>query len=312
MMISLNKAVGIVGCAVFVSALHFTLGAKSDENIVLHMLFQKLYFLPILLGAVWYRFRGGLFTALLSSALYLFHLWFIWPRTQMDMVGHLGEIISFLLLGGVAGLLVVLECRANDRSVRNEKRGEREKVKAVIVSLSESLAARDPQTREHSRRVSKLAAEFASHLGMPTPQVKAIQIAGLLHDIGKIGIPDDILLKSDTLSGEERNRIMEHPLIGEKILSSIGFDGIVEIMATHHENIDGSGYPRGLAGESIPKAGRILAIADTYDALCSQRPYKPPIAEHQIREIMNGMAGNKLDPFLVEKFWEYEDSREVV
>jgi len=206
---------------------------------------------------------------------------------------------------GGAGNLSTIERRARERGHQTWRRAETEKDDTIVTTLSETLMARDPETGEHSKRVAKLAEGFGSFLGLPRSEVHSLYLAGLLHDIGKVGIRDDVLFKPGSLTPEEQHRIMEHPRIAEKILSPLGFEKVVRYIAVHHENIDGSGYPEGLRGEEIPLAGRALAIVDTYDALRSRRPYKEPLRGAETRLTMTAMAGGKLDPDLLEAFWEF-------
>jgi putative nucleotidyltransferase with HDIG domain len=165
--------------------------------------------------------------------------------------------------------------------------------------------ARDPETGEHSKRVADLAKGFGSFLGLRPAEVRSLYLAGLLHDIGKVGVRDDVLLKHGSLTPEEQQRIREHPRIAARILSPLGFEEVVRSIAVHHEHVDGSGYPDGLRGEEIPLAGRALAIVDTYDALRSRRPYKEPFLKAQVWLMMMGMAGGELDAGLLEKFWQF-------
>lgn len=151
--------------------------------------------------------------------------------------------------------------------------------------------------------MARLAEGFAAHLGLAAEERRDIYLAGMLHDIGKIGIRDDILLKPDSLTGEERLKIMEHPGIAEHILAPIGFRKVVSYVAAHHENVDGSGYPQGLAGMDIPLGGRILAVVDTYDALTSNRPYHQALDDDgEVGEVLDALADKKLDRKLLEKF----------
>jgi len=199
----------------------------------------------------------------------------------------------------------VIEREARKKVRRARRRTERERIAAVVRTLNETLMARDPETAEHSKRVADLARGFGRFLGFPRDEVRSLHVAGQLHDIGKVGVRDAVLLKPGSLTPEEQRRVREHPRIAEKILSPLGLRKVVRYIAVHHENVDGSGYPDGLRGEEIPLAGRALAIVDTYDALRSRRPYKEPLSEAEIRTTMREMAGGKLAPELLEKFWRF-------
>ncbi len=296
-----------MGLAV-VSTLHFATKTDGPGMHVLHIFFRKLYFIPIVAGAVWFGVYGAFITALAAIAVYSMHLLLNWPSAQMERMNQIGEMGSFLVLAAVSGVLVTLENHYRERADRIQREAEREKIGAAVAALTETLAARDTDTRDHSKRVAELAKGFASFLEFPAEELHDIYLAGVLHDIGKIGIRDDVLLKPDTLTDEERRKIMEHPEIAEHILAPIGFEKVVLYIAAHHENVDGSGYPKGLSRKEIPVAGLVLAIADTYDALKSGRSYKGPMSESMVRQIMTKMAGKKLDKNLVEKFWGYLDS----
>jgi putative nucleotidyltransferase with HDIG domain len=305
------RRVFIVLAAIFlVSVLHFATRTSDPQLHAWHIFFRKLFFIPILAGAVWFGLRGAVFTAFAVIGFYTLHLLFDWPRFHMERMNQVGEMASFLAFSVVAGMLVNLERRAEAKAEQLRRRAERDKISTVVASLSETLGARDPDTRDHSRRVAELASGFAHYLGLSRHEVKDLYLAGILHDIGKIGIRDDVLLKPDSLTPEEREKIMQHPRIAEKILAPIGFSDVIRTVAVHHENWDGSGYPEGLQGEAIPLAGRILAIADTYDALRSDRPYQQgQKRENRAREIMAEMSGSKLEEALLRRFWDFCDLR---
>lgn len=172
-----------------------------------------------------------------------------------------------------------------------------------LRALVKALEAKDHYTKEHSERVTALALNLANHLGLSETEIESLRFAGHLHDIGKVGIQDKILLKPGRLTPEEYEVIKRHPLIGAEIVGHISLlrDEVL-IIKHHHERWDGKGYPDGLAGEEIPFLARILAVADTYDAMTSNRPYRPPLShEVALREIRQN-SGTQFDPLVVEAF----------
>ncbi len=172
-----------------------------------------------------------------------------------------------------------------------------------IQTLLRTLTARDPYTGHHSARVTDLSLHFARFLGLSSQEQESLKIAGYLHDLGKIGIRDTILLKPGPLTAEERAIIETHPIIGEKIVEPLGLlPQERQIILHHHEAWDGRGYPHGLARDQIPLLCRVLALADVFDALTSDRPYRPRFSwPDAVTEIEN-LAGRQLDPELTEKF----------
>lgn len=171
----------------------------------------------------------------------------------------------------------------------------------TIAALINAVEARDPHTRGHSERVGRYAAAIARKMGLPEPQVEACQVGGLLHDIGKIGISDAILYKPGQLTDDEHESMKEHPAIGARIVSGIEqLAHVVPIIYAHQERYDGSGYPQGLAGEAIPLEARIVAVADAFEAMTAERPYKPAMpAEDALRVLLVG-AGTRWDPHVVD------------
>jgi putative nucleotidyltransferase with HDIG domain len=195
-------------------------------------------------------------------------------------------------------------------AVKNLSHTESEKeTRKVLLSFAKSIQERDIVTYEHSHRVAVYTQRLARYLGWARRDIHNLTLAALVHDLGKTWIDNDILNKSAALSAEERCKMQHHPVIGARIL--IGCDVspfYVEAVLYHHEAWDGQGYPTGLKGEHIPLSARILAIADVYDVLTSQRPYKAPLTVAQACERMREGAGTHFDPMLLEAFLRLVDS----
>jgi putative nucleotidyltransferase with HDIG domain len=175
----------------------------------------------------------------------------------------------------------------------------------LIRMIMGAVDAKDRTTAGHSNRVAELAKELAIKKGLPPDEVDNIYLGGLLHDVGKLGIPDMILNKPGSLSADEYSRMKLHPSIGGKILENIELPAqIVSSVMEHHENLDGTGYPNKLKGDEVSLAGRILKIADVFDALSSRRQYKPAIPEDDVYKIMEAGTGKQFDPELIKLLLE--------
>ncbi len=173
----------------------------------------------------------------------------------------------------------------------------------TFKSLVASIQVRDSYTEEHSYRVMDKVITMAKHMGRSNEEVESVRIAGMLHDIGKIAIPDRILLKPDRLTEYEYKVIQSHPGIGESILKSVMLlDREREIILHHHERYDGKGYPHGLSGDKIPLLSRLLAIADSFDAMTSNRPYRKSMSVDRAIQELKKNSGKQFDGTLVECF----------
>jgi putative nucleotidyltransferase with HDIG domain len=172
-----------------------------------------------------------------------------------------------------------------------------------LLGLANALEAKDVYTRGHSERVGAMSRRLALALGLPAADAEVIARAGLLHDIGKIGVPEIVLRKSGPLSSEEWALMRRHPLVGAQIVSPFEFFAAGAIIIRHHhERTDGSGYPDGLAGDAIPLGARIVAVADVYDALTSDRPYRPAMPADAALAHLLVQAGHGLDAAIVNAF----------
>jgi putative two-component system response regulator len=190
---------------------------------------------------------------------------------------------------------------------------ERETYEAHVDTISRLAAAaeyKDEDTGTHIVRIGRYCSVLARGLGLPDAEVHLLERSSVLHDVGKIGIPDAVLLKPGKLTREEFDVMKQHTVIGAKILEG-SVSELIEagrvIALTHHEKWDGSGYPRGIAGEEIPLWGRICAVADVFDALTSERPYKLAFSNEKALAIINEDSGTHFDPQIVEVFlanWE--------
>ena len=192
----------------------------------------------------------------------------------------------------------------NAKAVRERE----EMLLSFVRSLVSSLDAKDPYTRGHSERVAAIAAALARQLGDSEEDVQAIHLCGLLHDVGKIGIDDAVLCKPGHLTDDEFEQIKRHPAIGYHILSGIrSLTHILPGVRNHHESWDGTGYPDRLAGGEIPRQARILAVADSYDAMTSDRPYRNGMPLEKLQSIFRAERGKQWDPEVIDAYFAIAD-----
>jgi len=186
---------------------------------------------------------------------------------------------------------------------------ELESAESILKSLAMTIDARDPYTDGHCERLSKLAVALGTALGLSKDELSALDRGGYLHDIGKIGIPDSILLKPTRLTPEEFELIKQHTIIGDRLCGELRSLRLVrQIVRHHHEVLDGSGYPDGLRGDDVPLLAQIVGVVDLYDAVTSSRPYRdalPP--EHAYAELRKECALGRRNPHIVETFISLTD-----
>jgi HD-GYP domain-containing protein (c-di-GMP phosphodiesterase class II) len=225
-----------------------------------------------------------------------------WQHQQM-----LDDALSAALMVGLASLLcggaiypVVVRLSAENEQKAREVLDSHI---SMMEALGRAIAKRDSDTGAHNYRVAWIAARIAERLGMRDKAMQSLIAGSFLHDVGKIGIPDAILLKPGKLDADELNTMRTHVQQGEEIVTGIGWlDGASAVVAGHHEKWDGSGYPRRLSGQDIPLAARVFAVADVFDALCSKRPYKEPMGLDSAMEILEKDAGSHFDPEVMAAF----------
>ncbi len=192
-----------------------------------------------------------------------------------------------------ADTLAMLDALADDRA------GEQ---LAAALLLAETLDLRDVATARHSETVGRYAERIAHELGLAPDQVERVRVAGVLHDIGKLGISDAVLLKQGPLDADEWEQVRRHPEIGARILEHANMRDVASWVLSHHERLDGTGYPLGLDGASIPLEGRILAVADAYEAMTADRPYRRALGEDEARAELRRGAGTQFDERVVGAF----------
>lgn len=189
-----------------------------------------------------------------------------------------------------------------EREIERQKKKIHDQYLHGIIGLIKIIEERDQYTKGHSQRVSELAVKIAANIGMDNVMVTKVKIAGLLHDIGIIAIPDSILKKSGALNKEEMSIVRKHPVIGVELLSYFISDNkILSIVRHHHERWDGKGYPDGLEGNAIPLGSRILAVADSYDAMTFPRPYREIFSKEAAIKELEKHSGSQFDREVVEK-----------
>lgn len=291
------RRAAVLLAVVAISAAHFLMSRQGHAWHTIHVAFGALALLPIVAAALWTPTSWALMTALLSAALYLFHARQSWAGHPYENVNQITTAAIYVFVAILTAVLVAARDRERQRAAAAALEAQRDAALQAIASLSSALRHRDDETGAHCRRVARLAADLARAMDLPQARIEVIKRAALLHDIGKIGVRDDVLLKPGELTTEERAQIEHHPSIAADILRPIrGAEEIASIVLAHHENLDATGYPRGLRGGEIPLESRILRVADVYDALRERRSYKGPLAASASLAVLDELAiGGKLD-----------------
>lgn len=290
-----GKAAVLVILTAVISLLHFLIPTQQHTFHIFHIALRKLYFLlPVMAGA-WYGMRGAVYITLAISVLFSFHAVLDWTDNYMEQANQAGELVSFWVVGLVAGRLFERERTLLKNLVRaNEE---------TLLGLVSALDMKEHNTNLHSQRVRKYTLLLADRFRLDDARKRTIGFGALLHDVGKIAVPDAILMKPGLLTEEEMHIMRKHPAVGYEIVNRIEFlREAADIVLAHHERFDGSGYPRGLKGEEIPFGARLFAVADVYDALTSIRPYRPVVTFEEAVVEIKKESGRHFDPRVVEVF----------
>jgi putative nucleotidyltransferase with HDIG domain len=261
-----------------------------------HLVARELYFLPLILAAAWFSWRGAALATAAVSVIYLSHILLDWQGSPMIQVEQAASIASFWLVSLVASILF-----GRIRSFLVEVRLAHAE---TLTALAASLELRERYTAGHSERVRSYTLLLAEKLGvMDPPTLEAFAAGALFHDIGKIGIPDAVLLKEAPLDPGEWRVMKSHADLGAALVGKVRSLGAVrDLVRSHHERFDGTGYPRGLRGEEIPLGARLFAVADTFDAITTTRPYRPAMTFDSAVGVIREGSGTQFDPEVVTAF----------
>jgi putative two-component system response regulator len=219
------------------------------------------------------------------------------------------EEVGFSVTRALERRRLELENRDYQQHLEQKVEEQAQKIRAsffnAITALAYALEAKDVYTSGHSQRVTEIAVAIAKHLGLDKENIEKIRLASLVHDIGKIGVREVVLNKPGSLSDEEYEHVRLHSVTGERILKPIVDDGdILKAVRHHHERYDGTGYPDGLKGEQIPQLARIIAVADTFDAMTSERPYRKALTKEAACAEVERCRGTQFDPEAADAFLE--------
>ncbi|MFH1728520.1 MAG: HD domain-containing phosphohydrolase [Pseudomonadota bacterium] len=264
----------------------------------------------IVISTIFYKEKGFSLSVLGTALFFVPYFTFTWIKPSQDNAHEIVSIIASITLG----FMILLYTKRN-KQIRKESedkldKAERERILMALTALSDALGAKDDYTKQHSNQVAEIAAEFGRELGFNYRDITDLKYAGLLHDIGKIGIRDDILSKPAKLTEEEIEKISHHPQIATKILKHLqDFETVAEIILYHHEKYNGGGYPFGMSGRKIPILSQVLALADTFDALISKRSYKNAMTLDETISKMSVMADEKFEKAILQRFLQWARQR---
>ncbi len=279
-----------------VSVLHIAAPAGPGGWRWAHIVFPKLYYVPLLMAAYCIGTRGTIATAAAVTAVYLAHIAAGWSGAAALRTGEFGEIAGIWVITLVSMVLFDRERCAVEAA---EKAHEE-----TLSVLASSLELREHETALHSNRVRDYTLLLAERMGLEGGEARdQLRTGAYFHDVGKIGLPDRILLKGEGLSDEEWKAVRQHPEAGAALIGKLSFlDEARGMVLAHHEKFDGTGYPAGLAGDRIPVGARIFAVVDVLDALTTERPYRLPLSFRDAAAHIRSGRGAHFDPAVVDAF----------
>jgi putative nucleotidyltransferase with HDIG domain len=255
----------------------------------------KIVFLYVVFGALWILFSDNLLLSFTNN---------------INILSFLQTIKGWVYVLSTAGLLYFLIQR-DFSTIRSSEQALQQSYDATLQGWVHALDLRDKETEGHTLRVTELTLRLAREIGISESELEHVRRGALLHDIGKIGVPDRILLKPDPLTDAEWEIMRKHPVYVYELLSPIIYlRPALDIPHYHHERWDGTGYPNGLIGEQIPLAARIFAVVDVWDALQFDRPYRKGWPKQQMREYIQEQSGKQFDPHIVEIFLKLMSEQE--
>ncbi|MCR4309688.1 MAG: HD-GYP domain-containing protein [Deltaproteobacteria bacterium] len=300
----------LVAAAILLIAITVVLSSlpeKTSEWIRSREMIRKLFLFPILLSAMWFGARGAAASTVFATIVCGGLAGNAWPVEVSSQVERVGEVAVFWLVGGLSASFFEQQKRfVGQIEVANDN---------TLLALAAALDVREHNTGVHSQRVADYTLRLAREVGIRDRDTFDVFWRGaLLHDVGKIGIPDDVLLKPGRLSEEEWVVMRNHPEVGARMLRKIEFlRGSTEIVLSHHERYDGGGYPRKLKGAQIPLGARLFAVIDVYDALTTDRAYHTARSHTAALAKIREESDTHFDPAVVAAFAKipFEDLREI-
>jgi len=222
----------------------------------------------------------------------------------LSLMQSLKGTMFVLITGGMLYVMIARDLQRLARVNRTLLEGNEQSLRVLVSAMD----IRHKETRDHSERVMRMTVALGRLAGMDAESLQRVKFGALLHDIGKLALPDAILIKPGPLDADEIALMRTHPQIGYDLLQRVEFlRPVVDIPYSHHERWDGTGYPRGLRGESIPLAARVFSVVDVWDALSFPRVYKPAWPEHDVIDYLRKISGSQLDPRMVKLFLDHYD-----